>query len=142
MRKYYYVCPRCGRCYKRYIPRRKAKCGFCSTVWKTRGAKGTRSAFSWTATLVFLAAIVVVAFLIGRELGVLSKSSVVPGAVDVEESRFEETDVAPLTESVEDASNEEIVETPEGVEELEATSGVGNAESDATSETSEDAAFE
>lgn len=118
------------------------KCGFCSTVWKTRKAKGTRSVFSWTATLVFLAAIVVGAFLIGRELGVLSKSSVVPGAVDVEESRFEETDVAPLTESVEDASNEEIVETPEVVEELEATSGAENAESDATSDTSEDAAFE
>lgn len=46
------------------------KCGFCSTAWKTRKAKGTRSAFSWTATFVFLAALVVVAFLLGRELGV------------------------------------------------------------------------
>ncbi|MBQ7814817.1 MAG: hypothetical protein IJ387_10040 [Thermoguttaceae bacterium] len=70
MRKYYYVCPRCGRCYNRYLPRRKMKCGFCSTAWKTRKAKGTRSAFSWTATLAFLAALVVVAFLLGRELGV------------------------------------------------------------------------
>lgn len=101
------------------------KCGFCSTVWKTRKAKGTRSAFSWTATLAVLAAIVVGAFLIGRELGVLSKSSVAPESIDVEESRLEETEFAPSTESVEDA-----------------TSGAENAESAETTETSEDAAAE
>ena len=70
MRKFYYICPRCGRCYKRYIPKRKMKCGFCSTVWKTRKAKGTRSAFSWTATLATIIALVAIAFFVGRELGV------------------------------------------------------------------------
>lgn len=107
------------------------KCGFCSTVWKTRKAKGTRSAFSWTATFVFLAALVVVAFLLGRELGVLSKTGVFPESVDVEESRLEETEFTPSTESVEDASNGEILETSEQTESLE----IGE-----TPETSEDAA--
>lgn len=68
MCKYYYVCPRCGRCYKHYIPRRKAKCVFCDTVWHTRGAKGTRVAFSWTATFVCLAVIAAIVFFIARGL--------------------------------------------------------------------------
>lgn len=140
MRKFYYVCPRCGRCYKRYIPRRKAKCGFCSTVWKTRGAKGTRSAFSWTATLVFLAALAGGAFLTGRELGVLSKLDVWSklddflGAFNPEEPRVEETEFAPSTESGEDASNEEIGETSEQTD--------SSLEIGETLETSEDAAAE
>lgn len=140
MRKFYYVCPRCGRCYKRYIPRRKAKCGFCSTVWKTRGAKGTRSAFSWTATLVFLAALAGGAFLTGRELGVLSKLDVWSklddflGAFNPEEPRVEETEFAPPTESGEDASNEEIGETSEQTD--------SSLEIGETLETSEDAAAE
>ncbi len=122
MRKYYYVCPRCGRCYKRFIPRRKSKCGFCSTVWKTRGAKGTRSAFSWTATLTTILAIVAIAFLLGREFGVLSKTP-----RPVEKPTSWETDVDSSTENaedwesaiVEDAPNGEIVETSEQIETLE-----------------------
>lgn len=55
MRKYIYVCPRCGRAYIRYIPRRNMHCPVCDTVWKTRKAKGTSSYFSWKATIVFLA---------------------------------------------------------------------------------------
>lgn len=68
MCKYYYVCPRCGRCYKHYIPRQKTKCVFCDTVWHTRGAKGTRVAFSWTATFVCLAVVVAIVFFIARGL--------------------------------------------------------------------------
>ena len=122
MRKYYYVCPRCGRCYKRFIPRRKAKCGFCSTVWKTRGAKGTRSAFSWTATLALFLAIVAIAFLAGREFGVFSKSP-----KPMEKSHSWETGFDSSSESaenwestiVEDAPNDEIVETSEQIETFE-----------------------
>lgn len=109
------------------------KCGFCSTVWKTRKAKGTRSAFSWTATFVFLAACAGAAFWAGRELGVLSKLGDFPGAVDLEEPRSEETEVALSPESVENASNEEIGETPAQTESLE----IGE-----TPETPEDAATE
>jgi len=105
------------------------KCGFCSTVWKTRKAKGTRSAFSWTATLVFLAALAGGAFLLGRELGVLSKSGDFPVAVDRAESRLGETEVAFSPESV----DEEIGETSEQTESLE----IGE-----NSETFEDAATE
>ncbi len=105
------------------------KCGFCSTVWKTRKAKGTRSAFSWTATLVFLAALAGGAFLLGRELGVLSKSGDFPVAVDRAESRLGETEVALSSESV----DEEIGETSEQTESLE----IGE-----NSETFEDAATE
>lgn len=68
MCKYYYVCPRCGRRYKHYIPRRKTKCGFCGAVWHTRGAKGTQVAFSWTATLVCLAVVAAIVFFIARGL--------------------------------------------------------------------------
>ena len=128
MRKYYYVCPRCGRCYKRFIPRRKTKCGFCSTVWKTRGAKGTRSSFSWTATLALFLAIIALAFFAGREFGVFSKSPKL-----AEEPHSWGTGFDSSTESVEDwgsaivedAPNGEIVETSEQIE---------------THETSEDAA--
>lgn len=119
MRKYYYVCPRCGRCYKRYIPRRKAKCHFCSTVWKTRKAKGTRSAFSWTATLVCLLAIAALAYFGGRRLGLLSTT---PDPVSVSEnqttgldadgqaSELENEGVAEEFENTEDAENAENVD--------------------------------
>lgn len=126
MRKYYYVCPRCGRCYKRFVPRRKMKCGFCLTVWKTRKAKGTRSAFSWTATFVFLAALVAVAFFLGRELGGWRSSQTKPipiestngSAENVEEENVENVDafedVDDETTTVEEnAGVEENAESPE-----------------------------
>lgn len=65
MKKYYYVCPRCGRQWVRYIPRSKIKCRFCAEVWHTHGRRGTRSRFSWSATffwLVVLAAIALAVF--------------------------------------------------------------------------------
>lgn len=126
MRKYYYVCPRCGRCYKRYIPRRKTKCGFCSTVWKTRGAKGTRSAFSWTATLATIAACVALIFFVGRELGVFPKTLTNREGTQSWDAAFE-----PLTES--DETNEttgdaERLEALESGENLELTTDSENAE--------------
>lgn len=117
MRKYYYVCPRCGRCYKRYIPRRKAKCHFCSTVWKTRKAKGTRSAFSWTATLVCLLAIAALAYFGGRRLGLLSTTPVSVSenqttglGADGQASELENEGVAEEFENTEDAENAENID--------------------------------
>ena len=121
MRKYYYVCPRCGRCYRRFIPRRKTKCGFCSTVWKTRGAKGTRSAFSWTATLTTALAIIAIAFFAGREFGVFSKSGDAREKTPSWETKLE---VSSETAENLEAASDENVETLE------------------TFETSEDAAAE
>ena len=54
MKKYYYVCPRCGRTWVRYIPRSKMKCKFCEETWHTKNRKGTRSRFSFTATFLWL----------------------------------------------------------------------------------------
>lgn len=125
MRKYYYVCPRCGRCYKRYIPRRKAKCHFCSTVWKTRKAKGTRSAFSWTATLATIVALGAIVFFVGRELGVFPKEE--PAAI---EAHSLGTALEPSTESVE--TDETTSDAPSvdaaDVENLESTIDSENAE--------------
>ncbi len=125
MRKYYYICPRCGRCYKRYIPRRKAKCRFCSTVWKTRKAKGTRSAFSWTATLTTVLALALVAFFVGRELGVFTKTPPV-----VEETSSWGTELESSMESVEmgTTSDAENAEPSENVENVESTTDSQNAE--------------
>ncbi|MBR5243560.1 MAG: hypothetical protein IKW13_04925 [Thermoguttaceae bacterium] len=128
MRKYYYVCPRCGRCYKRYIPRRKAKCAFCSTVWKTRKAKGTRSAFSWTATLTTILGVLAIAFLAGREFGAFSKTP------KIEKTHSWETELETAPESVEDAANVESGETSGATETLE------SGETSGSTETSEDAA--
>ena len=61
MKKYYYVCPRCGRQWVRYIPRSKMKCRFCSESWHTHGRRGTRSRFSWTATFFWLVILAIVA---------------------------------------------------------------------------------
>ncbi len=116
------------------------KCAFCSTVWKTRKAKGTRSAFSWTATLAAIIALAVVSFFVGREFGFLSKT---PSFVDELQPR--ETGLEPLTESDEyvknaesandeSASDGEIVETSEQTETFESGGE--------TNETSDDAAAE
>ena len=145
MRKYYYVCPRCGRCYKRYIPRRKTKCGFCSTVWKTRGAKGTRSAFSWTATLGTILAIAVAVFFVGREFGVFSNPSdwgkktrslktELPASVAPESA-----DAASVENATSDA---EIGGTAENTESLGIDAATETLEATETTETSEDAAAE
>lgn len=113
------------------------KCGFCSTGWKTRKAKGTRSAFSWTATLATIIALAVVSFFVGREFGVWSKT---PSFVDEVQPR--ETGLAPLSESAEYVENAEL--TDDGSEsdgEVVETSEQTEAfESGETSETSEDAA--
>lgn len=108
------------------------KCGFCSTGWKTRKAKGTRSAFSWTATFVCLAALIVVAFLLGRELGVLQSSQVKP-------TPGESTNVS--TDYSEDAEYVDGETTPveEDAEEVDETPEDAAAE---TAETPEDAATE
>ncbi|MBQ9800454.1 MAG: hypothetical protein IJO40_11050 [Thermoguttaceae bacterium] len=139
MRKFYYICPRCGRCYKRYIPKRKMKCGFCSTVWKTRKAKGTRSAFSWTATLATIIALVAIAFFVGRELGVWRNP------VDFKGEDSWGTELAPSTESVETdetTGDAESVEASENVENLESTTDVESEESDETALEDADAATE
>lgn len=115
------------------------KCAFCSTVWKTRKAKGTRSAFSWTATFATIIALAAVSFFVGREFGLLSKT---PNFIDEVQPR--ENGLEPLTESAEyvesaeltgdeSGSDGEIVETSEQTEAFE---------SGETSETSEDAAAE
>ena len=70
MRKYYYVCPRCGRTWVRYFPHQKMTCPFCQESWHTRGHKGTRSEFSLKATLVWLLGIVVVAYAAASLMGV------------------------------------------------------------------------
>lgn len=147
MRKYYYVCPRCGRCYKRYIPRRKVKCGFCSTVWKTRKAKGTRSAFSWTATLTTLVALAALVFFVGRELGVFPKTPILVEDVEVESSRSWETELAPSlsAESVENdgtTDDAESVETLENAENSDAAFDVENADNAESTSEAEDAAAE
>ncbi|MBQ9873400.1 MAG: hypothetical protein IJM30_02960 [Thermoguttaceae bacterium] len=54
MRKYYYTCPRCGRTWVKFFPRAKMKCKFCEQEWRTKNRKGTRSRFSFTATLFWL----------------------------------------------------------------------------------------
>lgn len=54
MKLYYYVCPRCGRTWKKLLPRTKMRCSFCRETWKTSKAKGTRSRFSLMATFVWL----------------------------------------------------------------------------------------
>lgn len=61
MKKFYYVCPRCGRQWKRLIPRSKMRCKFCSEEWKTHGRRGTRSRFSWFATFFWLFWILLIA---------------------------------------------------------------------------------
>ncbi len=96
------------------------KCGFCSTVWKTRKAKGTRSAFSWTATFVFLAALVVVAFGLGRELGVWRSLQTKP--IPTESTDYNEN--AENVDAFEDAGDEsttgeENAEVEENAESLE-----------------------
>ena len=60
MKKFIYTCPRCGRQWVRFIPRRKMKCRFCSEVWHTRGRRSSRSRFSWTATFLWLFWIVLI----------------------------------------------------------------------------------
>ncbi|MBQ1337151.1 MAG: hypothetical protein II561_10385 [Thermoguttaceae bacterium] len=60
MKKYYYVCPRCGRTWVRYIPRSKMKCKFCEETWHTKNRKGTRSRFSFTATFLWIFWIVLI----------------------------------------------------------------------------------
>jgi len=97
------------------------KCGFCSTAWKTRKAKGTRSAFSWTATFFCLAAIIVVAFWLGRELGVLRSSQVKPNPV-------ESTNVS--ADYVENAENAAELEYVDG----ESTTAEENVENAADAE--------
>lgn len=61
MKKFYYVCPRCGRQWVRYIPRSKMKCRFCSESWHTHGRRGTRSRFSWSATFFWLVILAIIA---------------------------------------------------------------------------------
>ncbi|MBR4834189.1 MAG: hypothetical protein IKU86_07650 [Thermoguttaceae bacterium] len=115
MRKYYYVCPRCGRCYKRYIPRRKAKCAFCSTVWKTRKAKGTRSAFSWGATLTTILVVAALCFFIGRELGKFGSND-----GPVFDSNVSTTaEVSETAEEIESSENVENTETLETTREID-----------------------
>ena len=113
------------------------KCGFCSTVWKTRKAKGTRSAFSWTATLATIIALAAIAFFVGREFGVFSKSS------EPIEARSWGTALETLTESVEEGestSDAESGETLENVENLEpATVEEDAATADETLETANEA---
>ncbi len=64
MKFYYYVCPRCGRTWRRYFPRSKMKCKFCNSTWKTKKAKGTRSHFSLKATFVWLIWIAAILFVL------------------------------------------------------------------------------
>lgn len=130
MRKYYYVCPRCGRCYKRYIPRRKMKCVFCATKWKTRKAKGTRSAFSWTATFGVLAALIVVAFLLGRELGVWRALQGKPISVESTTGSAdysENAEKADVFEAVDDEPTSDAENVEEAEESLEPANEVENA---------------
>ena len=94
------------------------KCGFCSTVWKTRKAKGTRSAFSWTATLATIIALAAIAFLVGRELGVFSKSS---DAVKNAPSWETKLEVSSETAENLEAASDENVETLETTEMPETT---------------------
>ena len=113
------------------------KCGFCSTVWKTRKAKGTRSAFSWTATLATIIALAAIAFFVGRELGVFSKSS------EPIEARSWGTALETSTKSVEESeptSDAESGEASENVENLEsATVEEDAATADETLETANEA---
>ncbi len=89
MRKYYYVCPRCGRTWRYFWPRRKMKCGFCSQTWKTRKAKGTYSRFSFTATILWLAIAAIIALsIVEWKIGGVSKF--------VEETRRAVEQKAPL----------------------------------------------
>ncbi len=115
MFKFYYVCPRCGRVYKRYIPRRKAKCAFCSTVWKTRKAKGTRAAFSWGATLAAILALAAICYLVGRGVG-----------------GFNSTDRSVFKRNAEIVETSEKVESVESAENAESTANGGDAETEST----------
>lgn len=129
MCKYYYVCPRCGRCYKHYIPRQKTKCVFCDTVWHTRGAKGTRVAFSWTATFVCLAVVVAIVFFIARGLtGFGSSTEIVFDPDGPPFVRIGETQDAEAPESGDvPATSETSGEGGNGSANGETSENVGNA---------------
>lgn len=87
-------------------------------MWKTRGAKGTRSAFSWTATLATFLAIVAIAFFAGRQFGVFSKSS---DAVKNAPSWETKLEVSSETAENLEAASDENVETLETTEMPETT---------------------
>lgn len=103
------------------------KCGFCSTVWKTRKAKGTRSAFSWTATLATIIALVAIAFFVGRELGVWRSSQAKPippeatngsadyveNAENADELEYVDDEAATVEENAENAADGENVDVSE-----------------------------
>ena len=64
VKKFFYICPRCGRRWTRLWPRSVMKCDFCGESWNTVGKKTTSSRFSFSATLLWLVGIALVAFVV------------------------------------------------------------------------------
>ena len=65
MKKFYYVCPRCGRKWRFYFRQKTMKCPFCNEEWNpysSRYSKLTTSRFSFTATLFCLAVLLAIAY--------------------------------------------------------------------------------
>lgn len=112
MKTYYYTCPRCGRTWKRFIPRKTMTCKFCKEKWKTKGRRGTRERYSFEATFRWLLFIALVIYGAHRVSGYFAFPESVEHAKNAKtESSFFETDETEDVEvGVEDASEGDVEE--------------------------------